>query len=57
MMFDTQTDPAHTILAFGIFLFLALICLFEWQRRRRVVRARMNRNLRIYMANQNHQAA
>jgi hypothetical protein len=36
---------------FAIMLFLALVALLEWKRRRLVVRQRMNRGLRDFVAN------
>ena len=44
---------AATIALFGITLFLALVALARWKRRRDLVRERMNSKLRGYVAFEN----
>jgi len=58
MLFNSNIDPARFIPGFGVALFLALICLLKWKRRRELVKlARLDRGLRCYVDNQNQQAA
>jgi len=54
MHFDSQIDPARVILGFAVCLFLALVCLMKWQRRRHFSKVRVKRGLRVYVTAQNH---
>ena len=56
MYLDSQIDPARIILAFGVCLFLALVCLLKWQRRKQIVRMRVKRGLQVYVAGQKQAA-
>jgi len=57
MQFDAPIDPARLILAFGLCLFLALVCMLKWQHRRHFSKMRVTRGLRVYVSNQNQQQA
>jgi len=58
MLLDNHMDPARVILGFGICLFLALVFLLKWQYRKQLVKqTRLERGLRVYVANHTQEAA
>lgn len=56
-MLYTQTSAGPWIFGFGATLFLALVCLMRWQRRRDLRQARLDRGLRNYVSSHKEEAA